>query len=227
LKKLWRLFILVALSLVILLGVFYARFILDQILTPIALAVWLFLRLSILPIDQKYYWFFLIFVVAMLAIYQLSQILLTARAEEPAELAESNAMLNEINNWNFGIQNFDSPAMDRRTIQQELASLLVLLHASRKSGTTRYETLMALKQRQIPLPEHVYRFVFTNLEDEAERPPVQRFLRAIQNAPRKWVRRWTGREKAQTYQSIENILSYIERSLETTNGDEYDHTSDH
>ena len=53
---------------ILLFGMFFWPFILNNIITPIALAVWLLLRIFVLSIDQKYYWGAIIFVVVSFSI---------------------------------------------------------------------------------------------------------------------------------------------------------------
>jgi hypothetical protein len=39
-------------------------------------------------------------------------------------------------------------------------------------------------------------------------------LQSIEKTPRKWIRQWTGREKTEHYQMIDEVLSFMEASLE-------------
>ncbi len=218
-KKSRRILFILFLGVNVLLGIVFAPFVMT-ILTSLAMAFWLFLRLTFLNIDQKYYWILLTFAGVILTLYRLGQILYNVEEEEPAEPIEPNLMLGDINDWIIKIRLLETSEIEQCVTQQELADLLVSLFRSRISDTTPYEILTALKQRQIPLPEHIYQFVFTDRTTAANGPRLQRALRLIQNTPRKWVRRWTGREKAGICQSIEDIISFMENSLEIKN-DEY------
>jgi hypothetical protein len=219
-KTPWRIFLLLLVSLVIFLGVFYTPFVVNNILMPLALVFWLFLRTFFLHIDQKNYWVLLIFVGMILALYHLMrQTLLKTEAEEQVEAPPPNSIADEINHWLIEISNSEISERERRAARWELIDLMVSLYTPRHRETTPAETLEALQQRQIPLPEPIYQFLFAELINETKLPPLRRALHFIQHAPRQWVRKWTGREKAEFYQSIEDILSFIENSLEMTHGD--------
>ena len=59
--------------LILLVGMLFWPFILNEIIKPIALVVWLLLRIFVLSIDQKYYWGAIIFVVVVFLFRLLSQ----------------------------------------------------------------------------------------------------------------------------------------------------------
>ena len=216
-KKASRIFLLLFLSFIVFLGIFYTPYMANNILMPLALTFWLLLRISFLHIDQKDYWFLLIWAGGILILYRLGKTLLNTKEEERAELPGLNAVIDEIDNWMIGFRYPGASEREGRIIRQRLVDLLVSRYASRNENSTPKKTLDALQQRQIPLPETVYQYLFAK---QAAASPLRRAVHAILHAPQKWVRKWTGREKADFYHAIEDTLSFIENSLEMKNGDE-------
>jgi hypothetical protein len=127
-------------------------------------------------------------------------------------------MLESVGLWRgFIIISTDEIDKDN-PLKRELAQLLVSMYVSKQRGATSYEVSAALRQRQIPLPEPIYAFLFAE-----ELPRPKRFfaqaLRSIRLAPRRWVRKWSGRDVKEYYQNIQAVLTFMETSLEMKNDD--------
>ena len=69
-----------------------------------------------------------------------------------------------------------------------------------------------------PCPEHIHTFLFPD-EPEKSKRSLEKLIQSIRTAPRKWIRRWTGQETAEHYRMIDEVLSFMETSLEMKNDD--------
>ena len=97
--------------------------------------------------------------------------------------------------------------------------MLAAVYASKQLHVTQYEIYSALEQRQIPLPEPVYTFLFPAQSSGAKRS-IKQMLRSLRDIPRKRIRRWTGREKAEYYQLLDQVLEFMESVMENEHDDE-------
>jgi hypothetical protein len=199
----------------LLLGMFFWQFILDNIITPTALAVWLLLRIFILSIDQKYYWGAIIIVVFVLLFRLLAQDLIT----DPSGLSPTtNEAISNIGHWRSIFIIADDGVRDDKFLKQKLINLLLSFYASKQRTSTGYLLYEALQRGELPLPEHIFTFLFPDESGKSKRSWSKLSL-SIRTAPRKWMRRWTGQETAEHYQMIDEVLRFIETSMEVKNDD--------
>ena len=94
--------------------------------------------------------------------------------------------------------------------------MLASIYASKQRVQTSYEIVEALRDGQIPLPEHIHTFLFPEGSHRSG-PSIKNVLLTIRHAPSKWMRRWTGQSAAEKYRNIEQVLSFMENSLEIKN----------
>ncbi len=194
-------------------GWLFWPFVLNDILKPIALVAWLLLRIFVLSIDQHVFWAAIIFA----GLFFLYRLLSKSQMPLPAEeFLESNETVNTIRSWRSRFFLNNNNIGDDKFLKRDLASLLSSLYASRHHSSTNYEIYDALEKGQIPLPEQIHSFLFPERPREPEQP-LKRLLQSIRRAPRKWKRRWTGQETAETYRMIDEVLKYMETSLESKN----------
>jgi hypothetical protein len=196
-------------------GLLFWPFILSNIIKPTALVVWLLLRILVLSIDQKYYWYALIFVVVLF----LFRVLSHARETDQLDVyLETNATLDNIEYWRVRFASNSHNVWDEKTLKRDLLHLLVSCYASNQNTSNNFDTYQALEQGEVPLPEHIRDFLFSQ---EPRKPDhsIKSFFGSIWETPRKWIHRWTGKEKAEQYQRIAEILSFMETSLEIKNDD--------
>ncbi len=212
-SKRWRGF-LFGLYLVVLalLGIRFAPALRANLIDPAAAAIWLALRLFILSIDQKYFWAAAILLGAFWGLHRLSQEL--ENGEIDAQAAPANAALQKAEIWRGDIQFGAGTLADRNTIRHELTRLLVSMHSSKQQGNTYADTLEALRLRQIPLPEGAYTFLFADPRSNQPGSRLQKAVQSIRQAPRHWIDQWTGRSAASYYREIDELLAYLENSLE-------------
>jgi hypothetical protein len=190
-------------------------FLLDNILKPTALAVWLLLRILVLSIDQKYFWYASAFVAVVILFRFLLQ---EHTATQSDTYTETNVTIRNIRYWRIMFTYNDRNIRDEKTLKRELLELLTSLYVSKQSMSNHFAIHAALKQSEIPLPRHIQAFLFSE-EPSGSDGSIKKLLQSVRKTPLTWVRRWTGQEKTEHYQMIDELLSFMEASLETNNDD--------
>jgi hypothetical protein len=201
--------------LILISGMLYWPFILNQIITPIAMVAWLLLRIFILSIDQKYYWGAGIFVILVFLFRLLSQ---ESNTVQSGSILAANETNLNIEHWSSLFTVTDDNVHDEKVLKQELIHLLLLLYASKQFTLTSFYLYEALQRGELPVPDHIHKFLFP-IELEKPKRSIGRILLSVRTAPRKWIRRWTGRETAEHYRMIDEVLRFIESSVEMNNDD--------
>jgi hypothetical protein len=202
-------------AILLLAGLFFWPFILSNIIKPTALVVWLLLRILVLSIDQKYFWYALIFVAAFFVFRVLSH---AREIVQPEVYLPSNVTLDNIEYWRVRFAGNSHNVWEEKTLKRDLLHLLVSCYASNQNTTNHFDVYQALEQGEIPLPEHIRKFLFLQEPREPDRS-IKSLFRSVRETPRKWIQRWTGQEKAGQYQRIAEVLSFMETSLEIKNDD--------
>ena len=201
------------LLLIVLVGMLFWPFIQSEIIAPTSLAAWLLLRIFVLSIDQIYFWVALIFIVSF---FLFRRLLPAAPALQYEDLQHKNATLRNLEYWFRLFTVIDRNVRDDRTLKRELAYLLLSLYTTQQHISPDFRIYDALQSGQIPLPDHIRALIFPE-EPQEPRPFMKRLILFLQEAPRKWVRRWTGREEADHYRMIDEVLSFMETSMEIKN----------
>jgi hypothetical protein len=196
-------------------GMLFWPFILNDIIKPIALVTWLLLRIFVLSIDQKYYWAAIIFVVAVFIYRLLPQ---DESAISSGEFGDSNETINTIEYWRSVFTLTDGSAHDDKTLKRGLVDLLTTLYASKEHTLSHFEIYEALQKGEISLPENIHKFLFLE-EPKESGNAITKFFQSIRKTPRKWLRRWTGQEAAEHYRLIDEVLCFMETSLEMKNNE--------
>ncbi len=201
--------------LVLLFGIIFWPFVLSEIVTPIALTTWLFLRIFVLSIDQSYYWGAIIFVAAVL----LFRVLFDVPTHTPAgDIPDVNDTVRTIKYWQ-SMFTLASPSIhDDIALKRELIHLVASLYASKQRSSPSFVFYDALERGEIPLPDHIHTFLFPNEPNESSRSFMKLML-SVRETTRKWIRRWTGQETKEYHRMIDEILSFMEASMEIENGD--------
>jgi hypothetical protein len=197
-------------------GMLFWPFILNDIITPISLVVWILLRILVLSIDQKYYWGAIIFITAFFLYRRLlPPPQLTIQAED---FQNSNEIMRTIGYWRSLFTLTDQNIQADKTLKEGLARLLLSLHATKQRDLVYFQLYAALQQGEIPIPDQIHTFLFLEEPREVGRSFKKR-VQFIGNTPRKWRRRWTGQESAEYYRMIDEVFCFIETSLEMKNDD--------
>jgi hypothetical protein len=199
--------------LILLFGMFFWPFILSNIIEPTSLVIWLLLRIFVLSIDQKYYWGAIIFVVVIFLFRLLPQGQTFIQSED---FLDSNATIKNIGYWRtlFTLTRYDS--RDQETLKRELMHLLLSLYASKQRTSTNFLLYDAMQRGELPLPEHIHIFLFPD-EPKKSKWSFDKLIQSVRTAPRKWMRRWTGQETAEHYRMIDEVISFMETSMEMKN----------
>jgi len=196
-------------------GMLFWPFVLNEIITPISLVVWLLLRLFVLSIGQQYYWAAIIFVVLIFLVRLLPQDQINDQAEE---LPDSNATIASIGYWRSLFILTENHTHEEKILKRELIRLLLSLYASKQRTSANFGLYEAMQRGEIPLPEHIHTFLFPDESQKSSRS-LKRLMQFVRNTSRKWIRCWTGQEAAEHYQMIDEVLSFMETSLEMKHDD--------
>jgi hypothetical protein len=201
---------------VLLSGMVFWPFILNEVIKPISLAAWLLLRIFVLSIDQKYYWAGIIFAGFVL----LYRLLLPEETPVSSEIyGEPNKTINTIDYWRRLIIPTKRSSHDENILKRELAHLMVALYKTKQRTPVEYRMYEALERGGIPIPERIRAYLFP-AEPQKSRRSITSFFQSIQKAAGVWIRWWTGQESAEHYQMVDEVLRYMEISLEMKNDDE-------
>jgi len=201
------------LSLSLLAGILFWPFILNDIITPISLVIWLLLRIFILSIGQQYYWGAIIFVILIFLFRLLPQDQGNTQEEN---FPDSNATIKTVEYWRSLFTLGNHNLHDSKTVKLELSRLLLSLYATRQRAAADFRLYEALQRREIPLPEDIHSFLFLE-ETQDNRRSFKERVQTLWKKPRTWIRRWTGQETAEYYRMIDKVISFMETSLEIKN----------
>jgi hypothetical protein len=197
-------------AVLLLAGLLFWPFILDDIIKPVALVIWLLLRMLVLSIDQQYFWFALIFVAGVF----LLRVLFHAReTEQPHVFLETSATPANIEFWRVRFAGNPHNPWDEKTLKKDLLYLLVSFYAANQNTSVQFGIYQDLELGVIPLPGPIHEFLFSQEPRQPDHSPAG-LLRSARETPRKWIRRWTGQEKADQYRRIAEVLTFMETSLE-------------
>ena len=166
-------------------------------------------------VDQNVIWGLVLFLAVIFLLLRLGS--------EPAtfdrtESTAPNTTLENVKYWRTAIMVTHDEITELNVLKRYLGKMLASVHAVKQPGSANLEIYNALKQRSIPLPEPVYAFLFPAAPPAAGRS-FRRFLAAIRDFPKKWSRRWSGRDVEEYYATIEEVLAYIESTLEIKHDD--------
>ncbi len=216
--------VILLLGLLLLLGYLSASFLQDNFIMPIALVLALCWRI-VQSIDQVVYWTILILgVLGYLFVRLLIWLQEPNDLEQPSAF-EMNTTLERISYWQNAIR-FAGRQTSSNILEQDLGKLLATQYASKQPEAVQFQVYDALKERQIPLPDRVYAFLFPS-KSAGARPSFKQILANLRDWHQTRLRRWTGRETAEYYQALESVITFMEASLETRHDDEHFDPSHH
>lgn len=201
-------------TLVVFLGLLFWPFIINNIIQPTALVLWLLIRILVLSIHQKYFWYAVIFAAVLL----LLRILRQTQSQLPSRAyIETNTTITNIGYWRGLLLYNGQDIREDKVLKRQLAQLLTALYALKHGAPNNFRMYDDLQEGKIPLPGNIHAFLF---------PPaplsgglLQKYFQSIQKTTRRWIRRWTGQEKAEHQKMIDEVLNFLETSLEMNNDD--------
>jgi hypothetical protein len=208
------------LFIILFVGLLFWPFILNEIIMPTSLAVWVLLRIFVLSVDQEYYWVAIIFITSIFLYLRLLP------PPHPTIQSEDSQHMNEtmrtLDYWRSLFNLIDQHVQDDKMLKKELGHLLLSLYATKQHTLADFRLYNALQRGKIPLPEQMHAFLFSEEPQPAGRSliiNIRKLVQSIRNTPRKWIRRWRGQETAERHRMIDEILCFVETSLEMKNDD--------
>ena len=199
------------LLLLLFLGLVFSTWVVPNLVMPAALAAWLFLRIFILSVDQVYYWWLLATAVTAWAVFRLFHS--EERTEQKETVPSSNA-LSSWKTWQTNLLYSKSDSYERSRVKRELIVLLTSLYASRQPGVSQVEILQALEEHQLPLPDPYYNLLFPPEPEKPSRRSLTSNLQAFAKYWQQWYRKQTGQEQAEFNHMIDELIEFMENSLE-------------
>lgn len=200
------LFILLA---ILFIGLLNWQYVFDNVVHPVSLVIWLLLRIFVLSIGQKYYWWALILAVLVLAVRLIPREQTTIPKEEANR---SNETLNYIEHWRSLYIPNESNAYGK-FLEREFLRMLVTMYSAKLRVAPDFKLYDALRQGEIPIPEDIRKYLYTEIP-RREGWSLRRTLQAIRAWPGKMWHRSRGIDTLDHYRKIEDVLDFFESSLE-------------
>lgn len=201
-------------ALVVFLGLLFWPFVLNNIIQPTALVLWLLIRILVLGTHQKYFWYAAIFA----AVLVLLRILRQTESQLPSRAyLETNTTISNIGYWRGLFLYSGQDILEDKALKRQLAQLLTALYALKQGVPNDFRMYDDLQQGKIPLPANIHDFLFPPAPVSAG--PLQKYFQYVKKTTRRWIRKWTGQEKTEHHKMIDEVLNFIETSLEINNDD--------
>jgi hypothetical protein len=217
--------IILLVGLFLFLGFLFSSFILENFVTPVALVVWLFLRM-LRGVDQAIYWNLLILSAMGYACIRFVRRTQKPPVFEQTRPSDSDVTREHINYWWTSIRLTGDETDRFNLLKRNLGEMVATMYAAKQPEVPPFEIYDAMKRRRIPLPEHIHAFLFPADPSGAGRS-FRQILHAILQIPGKWVRRWTGQDVVDYYHSVEEVIRFMESAMEIKHGDELIDTHPH
>ena len=208
--------ILVASAFVALTCLAYWPFIAAEILTLVALLVWLLLRIFVLSVNQHSYWYAMMFVVlASLFRFWHPSVGDPTYEKRPG----MNVAIRSFEHWQSLFELTYHERDSIRHLRWELVRLLLSLYASKQHTDADLRLHEALRHREIVLPDEIHAFLFPDEVPEKQHTLLQR-VQDFCLIPLRWAQRRAvqRREIAECRRRIDLVLAFIEKSLEMNDG---------
>jgi hypothetical protein len=205
-KKNNRFFILVLIVGLLLPVIIICRvFILQNILQPMSLFAWLFIRLFVLSTDQMIIWGLTIFAVIVVCICRL---VLMPQTQVEDESPDTNVYQDNIESWRFHLSTGLEYQVNVNDLKKRMIDILISIYASRKRIEADYLVTDAFKRREIPLPDKIYTFLFTD-KMKNQWWNLRRIFQKL-----------SGREAADYYRNFSECIDFLEKFMETNDEQE-------
>jgi len=199
-------------------GLAFPQFILQSLILPAATVLWLVLRIFVLSFDQQVFWW------GVIASAVLTVLAVLLRGSQGSFSSPFFTILpwDPARRWRGAVLSGIRSQPDKDSFRRDLAWLLTWLHASQRPGCANYEIREAFLQRRIPLPESIYVFLFSSTRPPDPVPPLfahpgaclRLTFESVARTLRRRARRRSGRESSDYLHSIDEVLAYMETSLE-------------
>jgi len=221
-----RAFLIILLAgLFLLLGLLFSRFVLDNVVMPLALVLWLFWRF-IRSVDQALYWILLIFSALGYAFISFIRRTEAPPAFEQTQPSDLDVTREHINYWRTSIRLTREQRGKINLLKRNLGEMIATMYSEKQSEVAPFEFYAALKRGQIPLPEHIHAFLFPADPSGAGRS-FRQILHTLRQIPGNQIRRWTGQDVEEYYHSIEAVILFMESAMEPKHENGHFETHDH
>jgi hypothetical protein len=180
--------------------ILFSSFIFENILKPLTLILWLFLRIFVLSIDQIILWIITLAIVISFFIYKISRIQSASIQNESS--AAWNIFERKLEYWKLYFSSNPHNPEDIKSLKNVLSRILVSVYASRKRIPANFIVYDAFKKGEIELPEQVYSFLF---ENEMKRKWFD---------PRTWISGFSRKKIIEYERGLEESLNYLEEFLD-------------
>jgi hypothetical protein len=184
-------------------------FLLENFVKPIALLLWSGNRL-IASIDQSTYWAGLILV---LICFSLLRFLRRNVIQEVEHAENGNATLDRIRYWRTLILLTTHQSGRFNFLKNALQKLMKDIYAAKQSSQAPWKIHQDIEQGDMLLPDSISAFLLLGPSNNAPPNSMQRLQRLLQ-APTRQVRHWQKQDEAEYYQSIDEVISFMEKELE-------------
>ncbi len=182
------------------------------VVLPFATAAWLLLRFFVLSIDQEVWWWGLI---SLAMIVMLGRLVLRSRTHTQLSFdpfSGSHLSRDRADYWRSAILLNVHSAGEWDTFRRDLMWLFTSMHSSKRQRNENYKIREAILKHEIPIPESIYAFFFSPRPPAPEGYFLKHPIASLQYFIRS--RRRAGGRKSDYFLSIDEVLSYLETSLE-------------
>jgi hypothetical protein len=190
-------------------GILLRDFLLANFVKPIALLLWAGNRL-ISSINQSAYWAGLILVLLLISLLRFSWQPAIYETDKPGN---ENDSLYSVRQWRTLILLTSDEADRLNFLKNSLRTLLTDIYAARSPSQAPWKIYEDFAQGDIRLPVSIREFLMLDPSAKA-RPTVIQRLQHLSQAPARLVRHWTKQDRAEYYQSIAEVISFLEKQLE-------------
>jgi len=119
-------------ALVVFLVLLFWPFVLNKIIQPTALVLWLLIRILVLGIHQKYIWYAVIFAAVLLQLRILRQ----TQSQLPSRASfETNTTITNIGYWRGLLMYNGQDILEDKAMKRQLAHLLTGLYALKQDAS--------------------------------------------------------------------------------------------
>jgi hypothetical protein len=181
-------------------------FLLENFVKPIALLLWTGNRL-IASIDQSVYWAGLILVLIGISLLRFST---QQGIPEVDDTENGNATLDRIRYWRTLILLTSNEPHRLNFLKNAMQKLMFDIYASQQPSQVPWKIYQDIEQGDIILPGSISEFLLLG-RSRNDRPNI---IQRLRQARRKRVLHWQKQGAAEYYQSIAEVISFMEKELE-------------
>jgi len=138
-------------------GFLFRTYLLDNFFHPLAMILWLFLRVTFLSIDQIQLWDMTLILTVFILFFSAKHFI---PEPEPREEGQKNYYRWELEQWDSALEGVVKESPFSKSSREQMASLLVSLEEAETGGGTPFVILDEYRRGQRGLPPRVYSLLF-------------------------------------------------------------------